>query len=356
VAQAAQGHPAEPGSPAVPAIPGLNLQRGPDADEQYVDLIMSEAAKYKELSQVLARIETAEDARGAASEYAGLAGELAALEKKSSALRPSTQYSSLEIRMLHGGKWGQAQIEYVVQVLRIAKIDEAREILALQRYPFNESMLDRIKQDRLAKERKQKAREQKQQAVADTKKGEAEWKARFLAAKAQSREALREADRARPQPTAADPGAVARSRAQGADGPSSDDPVARTLDDLGSPVPQRRDAARQALEDPAQAAAVARFLGTSRRERAMAMLRAMGPQAEPAVIPCLRSDNWFARKDACQVLKTIGTQVSVAELTVIAGNNGMSAMDARDALLAIARRTGSLDRKSLEPGPGRRNP
>jgi hypothetical protein len=70
----------------------------------------------------------------------------------------------------------------------------------------------------------------------------------------------------------------------------------------------------------------------------MAALKAMGPAAEPAVIPHLRSDNWFARKDACQVLKVIGTEKSVAELRVIAGNNGLSAQDAREALVEIDRR------------------
>jgi hypothetical protein len=94
---------------------------------------------------------------------------------------------------------------------------------------------------------------------------------------------------------------------------------------------------------------LAELLGTPQSARAMAALKAMGSTAEAAVFPHLRSDNWFARKDACQVLKVIGTEMSVAELRVIAENNGLSAGDAREALHEIARRGGSPDPQTAGP-------
>ena len=96
-------------------------------------------------------------------------------------------------------------------------------------------------------------------------------------------------------------------------------------------------------------ATIAELLGTPQSARAIATLQTMGSSAEDAVIPHLRSDNWFARKDACQVLKVIGTEKSVSELRVIAENNGLSARDAREALLEIARRSGSPDPPAAEP-------
>jgi hypothetical protein len=103
--------------------------------------------------------------------------------------------------------------------------------------------------------------------------------------------------------------------------------------------PLRRQFAPQAPEPiTGSPATIAELLGTPQSARAMAALTAMGPPAEDAVIPHLRSDNWFARKDACQVLKVIGTEKSVAELRVIASKNGLSTQDAREALAEIARR------------------
>ena len=90
-------------------------------------------------------------------------------------------------------------------------------------------------------------------------------------------------------------------------------------------------------------ARIAELLGTPQNGRAIEALTTMGSSAEEAVIPHLRSDNWFARKDACRVLKVIGTEKSVSELRVIAGNHGPSAGVAREALIEIARRRGAPD-------------
>ncbi len=101
-------------------------------------------------------------------------------------------------------------------------------------------------------------------------------------------------------------------------------------------------------------ATIAERLGTPQSAQAMAALNAMGSAAEAAVIPHLRSDNWSARNDACQILKVIGTERSVSELRVIAGNHGPSAHDASEALFQIANRSGPVDPQAAEPGGAQR--
>jgi hypothetical protein len=101
-------------------------------------------------------------------------------------------------------------------------------------------------------------------------------------------------------------------------------------------------------------AMIAELLGTPQSARAMATLKVMGPAAEAAVIPHLRSDNWFARKDAFEVLKIIGTEKSVPELRIIAGNNSLSAGIAREALVEIARRSEASDPQPVGPAGARR--
>jgi hypothetical protein len=132
--------------------------------------------------------------------------------------------------------------------------------------------------------------------------------------------------------------------AGGTDQPSGDARTAQLLDDLRSTDRRRRAAALKALSEPAAAPAIAEFLGTPRSAPAIAALQALGSAVEEVVIPCLRSDNWFARKDACQVLRVIGTEKSVPELTVIAEHQGLSTHDAQQALQEIARRQGAPDR------------
>jgi hypothetical protein len=103
-------------------------------------------------------------------------------------------------------------------------------------------------------------------------------------------------------------------------------------------------------------AKIAELLGTHRRAQAIEALKAMGRAAEDAVIPHLRSNNWSARNDACQILKVIGTEKSVSELRVIAGNHGPSAPDAREALALIANRSGPVDPPAADPGRARLGP
>ncbi len=47
---------------------------------------------------------------------------------------------------------------------------------------------------------------------------------------------------------------------------------------------------------------------------------AFGPQAEPEVRKQLKSDNFVARKAACDVLKEIGTEASIPDLETLASD------------------------------------
>lgn len=65
-------------------------------------------------------------------------------------------------------------------------------------------------------------------------------------------------------------------------------------------------------------------------------LIALGPKAETAVIPYLDHSHHFTRREACKILKAIGTEKSIAPLEKVAsGSDRIFAKDAKDALEAV---------------------
>ena len=109
-----------------------------------------------------------------------------------------------------------------------------------------------------------------------------------------------------------------------------------------------------ALHDPASAEPVAAFLDSQQdRGRAAKVLKAIGPDAEKAVIPYLDHREVFTRVEACKVLQAVGTQASVKPLQVMyrkTGGQGLDAMAADEAARAI--RSFNASSKS-KPGSGR---
>jgi hypothetical protein len=103
------------------------------------------------------------------------------------------------------------------------------------------------------------------------------------------------------------------------------------------------------LKDPNSAPALAELLATNDRGKASEVLKAIGPEAEPAVLPYLRNGDAQVRREACRVLQSIGTEQSVPELLAIASKNtGFDSMAARAALNEMAQRnvnTGSTPRR-----------
>ncbi len=95
----------------------------------------------------------------------------------------------------------------------------------------------------------------------------------------------------------------------------------------------------KALKDPVSASALAEVLATNDRGKAGEALKAIGSEAEDAVIPYLKGNDATARREACKVLKVIGTAKAVADLRSVAAMRGLEGMAARDALGEIARRT-----------------
>ena len=92
------------------------------------------------------------------------------------------------------------------------------------------------------------------------------------------------------------------------------------------------------LKDPKTAPAWSRPSARTTQERRSRRLKAIGSGAEDAQIPCLRQGPEKCRA-ACQILKEIGTEKSVAELREVVLGDSSETMQARDALKAIARRS-----------------
>src|SRR5262249_36852923 len=84
------------------------------------------------------------------------------------------------------------------------------------------------------------------------------------------------------------------------------------------------------------------FLDFHTRSEASQALEAIGPAAEKAVLKLLGHKDVFIRRDACAILKTIGTQESAAVLQGIVDRNDVSMFHslgpAKEALKAIAER------------------
>lgn len=94
------------------------------------------------------------------------------------------------------------------------------------------------------------------------------------------------------------------------------------------------------LNDPASAEAIAKLLpGLGDRAAASAALKAMGPKAERAVIPFLTHKDGFTVREACGILKEIGTAESIPALTALArANNAFISPAAQEAIAAIRSR------------------
>jgi predicted Zn finger-like uncharacterized protein len=112
----------------------------------------------------------------------------------------------------------------------------------------------------------------------------------------------------------------------------------------------------KALHDPAAAAAVAGHLGENRdRGKAVEALKAMGPEAEPAVIKYLNHTDVFVRMEAAKILKVIGGsdegKAALYALLRRTNGNGLDAMAANDALRTLGPPKASAvkKRKSIVP-------
>jgi len=70
-------------------------------------------------------------------------------------------------------------------------------------------------------------------------------------------------------------------------------------------------------------------------------LIAYGSAAEKTVLGLLRNPDVFVRREACQILKQIGTKESLRPLVILANSNdGLASMAAREAAQAIQARGG----------------
>ncbi len=104
-----------------------------------------------------------------------------------------------------------------------------------------------------------------------------------------------------------------------------------------------RGAAMEALgniKDPRGAAVIAKqFLDHGSRQAAAKALRAMGPAAEPVVLPLLNDRDWSVQLDACKLLADIGTTASIKPLQNLPPNtNRLVEMEAEKAVKAIESR------------------
>lgn len=93
------------------------------------------------------------------------------------------------------------------------------------------------------------------------------------------------------------------------------------------------------LKDPAGAEGVAEWLPKD-RGKASEALKAMGPGAEPAVIPYLEYLDVFTRMEAAKILQVIGTEASVGPLRKLVqqvNGHGLDAMAANEALRVLDR-------------------
>jgi hypothetical protein len=98
----------------------------------------------------------------------------------------------------------------------------------------------------------------------------------------------------------------------------------------------------KALKDPSSVPALVEVLATNDAGKAAEALKAIGSGAEDAVIPCLRESGARCR-EACNILKVIGTEKSIPELRALALTTGFESHFAREALKEIARRTNAAD-------------
>ena len=129
---------------------------------------------------------------------------------------------------------------------------------------------------------------------------------------------------------------------------------------LKDPVIWVRWAALEALaelKDPSAAEAVAARL-TDTRDKAGTALKAMGPEAEPAVLKYLTHNDIWVRTEACKVLEEIGgsEECKLALVNVVRRSNnfGFDADAAKSALQKMGMPSPASRKKSIIPGVKRR--
>jgi predicted Zn finger-like uncharacterized protein len=94
------------------------------------------------------------------------------------------------------------------------------------------------------------------------------------------------------------------------------------------------------LRPPEAAGPVAKWLeDAANRADASRALIAIGPAAEPAVLPVLKHKDLFTRAEACRVLKEIGTAASLPALQALAQQDQGTARAAAEAIQAIKARS-----------------
>ncbi len=109
------------------------------------------------------------------------------------------------------------------------------------------------------------------------------------------------------------------------------------------------------LHDPAAAEAVAAMLPEQRnRHKAAETLKAMGPEAQAAVVPYLDHSDVFVRMDACKILAVIGTtdetRLAIMNLWRKVNGQGLDAMAADDAIRKIGKpKVSPFKKKSIVP-------
>jgi HEAT repeat protein len=133
----------------------------------------------------------------------------------------------------------------------------------------------------------------------------------------------------------------AAARALGVWGTVEDAPALAAL--LNDPFPNVQDAALDGLaglKDPACAPAVAQRMTSPRdRDKAAAVLEAIGPAAEPSVLPFLTNRDPRVRAAACRILKAVGSKDSLDSLRVAAHDRDPTvAAAASEAVKAVTDR------------------
>jgi hypothetical protein len=111
----------------------------------------------------------------------------------------------------------------------------------------------------------------------------------------------------------------------------------------------------KALHDPAAAEPVAALLAENKnRGKVAEVLKAMGPDAQAAVVPLLDHDDVFVRMEACKILAVIGTtdetRMAIMNLYRRVNGHGLDAMAADDAIKRIGKpKVSPFRKKSIIP-------
>jgi hypothetical protein len=358
-------------------------------DREYEGLVAQEVETYYEMKDVLVKVRSAADAETVAEQYTTLARRFSQLQKQTKdKIRDPWKVPAAQITRLHGDDYKHAQTSYLFEAQRVAKLDGVTDILKLDRYDWQRMFLPRTPAPDLAHGAGEPvAGPRRAPPAADVPtpgRLDAAWKppvddafvAKVLEDLRSPEKRLRSgallrlganqpggcarrAEVARAvEPLLADPDAVTRSSAAFALSWWGDsESVPALLVALKDPGPRVRESALTALvriPDPRAAPALAECLVGFRSGQAIEGLKKIGPAAEPAVIPYLESDDFFARASACKVLQVIGTSRSVPALRTIAQNSGPASRDARLALQQIGAREGKPVTDNLPPARGQR--